>query len=304
MRISDIGLQQILLTSFQRAQGAAEQRQIQLSTGKVSNVYSGIGSGVAELLSSKGVIARAGAYNDAAAVADAQLKTQEAGLSTIEESIARLQQTFTATISSGSAELIAPAIAAEAQRILAALNIETGGIYVFGGVNGDVPPVNAQSIGDLQAATNTGTLFVDAARKQLAVEEGISVDGGPLARDVAEGLLQSLKELADAPATLGSFQGSLTTAQSQFLSQKIAEFDGYQDNVLSLLGLNGVAQKQTADAQVRNGQRSDLAEVVASDLESVDLAEVVSRLNQDQLTIQAAAQALSQSRQLSLLNYL
>jgi len=42
-RISDLGFQQILLNSFQRAQAGAEARQIQLSTGKISDRYSGVG---------------------------------------------------------------------------------------------------------------------------------------------------------------------------------------------------------------------------------------------------------------------
>ena len=303
-RISDLGFQQILLNGFQRAQAGAEQRQIQLSTGKVSDRYSGVGVATGQLLSSEGVIERATAYENAAAVASSRLQTQEAGLTTIAESVASLRQQFVVALASGGAELLAPSIAAEAQRIIGALNIQLGGVFVFGGVDGSVPPVTARSISDIAAAPNTDALFVDAARQRLAVEEGTTVDGGATALEVASGLFATLKELANAPATLGRFSGALTPAQTAFISAKIADLDAISDSLYSELGLNGLAQGQTEDARARNVQRRDLAEIVASELEDADLAEVVARLNQDRIAIEAAAQALSQASELSLLNFL
>ena len=65
-QISDLGMQQILLSGFQRAQDAAQTRQIQLSSGKVSNTYSGIGPQTNQLLSAEGVLTRTSAYENAA----------------------------------------------------------------------------------------------------------------------------------------------------------------------------------------------------------------------------------------------
>ncbi len=303
-RISDLGFQQILLSSFQRAQSGAQIRQIQLSTGKVSDRYSGIGAGAGQLLSSEGVIERATAFEKAGAIASSRLQIQEASLTTVADSVARLRGQFVVALSSGNADLLASQIATEAQRIIAALNTATGGVFVFGGVDGSVPPVTAQSIVDIGAASNTDTLFVNAARQQLAVEEGTVVDGGATAFEVAGNLFAALKELANAPATLGAFSGQLTAAQSSFVTQKVGKFDQISDGLYRELGLNGLAQGQAEDARVRNTQRRDLAEIVASQLEDADLAEVVARLNQDRIAIEASAQALSKASELSLLNYL
>jgi flagellar hook-associated protein 3 FlgL len=303
-RISDLGFQQILLSSFQRAQSGAQARQIQLSTGKISDRYSGIGAGAAQLLSSEGVIERATAFEKADAIAASRLQIQEASLTTIADSVARLRAQFVVALSSGNADLLAPQTATEAQRIISALNTQSGGVFVFGGVNGATPPVTAQSISDIGAAANTDALFVTAARQQLAVEEGTVVDGGATALEIAGNLFATLKEMANAPATLGAFSGQLTTAQSAFISQKISELDQISDGLYRELGLNGLAQGQTEDARVRNTQRRDLAEIVASQLEDADLAEVVARLNQDRIAIEASAQALSKASELSLLNFL
>jgi flagellar hook-associated protein 3 FlgL len=303
-RISDLGFQQILLSSFQRAQSAAETRQVQLASGKVSDRYSGVGVRTEQLLSAEGVFNRATAYETAAGVAASRLQVQEAGLETIADSLARLRGRFVTALSTGSAELVATELAAEAQRILSALNTETGGVYVFGGTNGAVPPVNARSISDIAAAADTDDLFVLADRTRLPVEEGTTIDGGATADEIAGDILARLKELADAPATLGAFSGQLTDAQAAFLVDKVSEFDALSDALVLHQGANGVAQRQADAAVDRNVQRRNLAEIVASEIEDVDLAEVIARLDQDRLAIEAAAQALAQSRELSLLNFL
>lgn len=303
-RISDLGFQQILLSSFQRAQGAAETRQVQLATGKVSDRYSGVGVRAEQLLSAEGVFNRATAYETAAGVAASRLQVQEAGLDTIADSLARLRSRFVTALSTGSAELVVTELATEAQRILSALNTETGGVYVFGGTNGAVPPVDARTLDDIAAAADTDDLFVLADRTRLPVEEGTTIDGGATADEIAGDILARLKELADAPATLGPFSGQLTGAQAAFLVDKVAEFDALSDALILHQGANGVAQRQADAAVDRNVQRRNLAEIVASEIEDVDLAEVIARLDQDRLAIEAAAQALAQSRELSLLNFL
>jgi flagellar hook-associated protein 3 FlgL len=303
-RISDLGFQQILLSSFQRAQSAAQGRQVQLASGKVSDRYSGVGVRTEQLLSAEGVVNRATAYEKATGVAASRLEVQAAGLDAIADSLARLRSRFVTALSTGSADLVFVELATEAQRILSALNTETGGVYVFGGTDGAAPPVDARGIDDLAAAADTDDLFTAAARTRLPVEEGTTVDGGATANEIAGGILARLKELADAPGTLGPFTGQLTAAQAAFLVGKVAEFDALSAALIDHQGANGVAQRQVAAAVERNVQRRNLAEIVASEIEDVDLAEVVARLNQDRLAIEAAAQALAQSRDLSLLNFL
>lgn len=303
-RISDLALQQILLSGFQRAQGSSQLHQIQLSSGKVSDRYGGVAPGVTQLLSAEGVVARATAHEDAANLAATRLQTQEAALVSIEDSVARLGARFVASLATGGAELLFPEIAAETQRILSALNTESGGVYVFGGVDGAAAPVGAASLDDLAAAADATALFSTAARARLPVEEGTQVDGGATAREVGLDLVSRLKELADAATALGPWTGAPTQAQADFLRQKIQEFAAIGDAIREEEGLNGLAQSQTEDARLRNVQRRDLAEIVAAEIEDVDIAEVASRLNQDRIAIEAAARALSQASELSLLNFL
>lgn len=225
-------------------------------------------------------------------------------MSTVADTVADLRQRLVATLATGSADLIVPEVETAAQRIISALNTRLGSAYVFGGVDGSSPPMAASTLADFGAAANTDDLFINAARATLPVEEGVSVDGGPTAFDVAGHLAAELKEFANAEATYGPFSGQLTAAQRDFLLEKVQRLDAIAAEITTELGLNGVSQSQTEDARVRNVQRRDLAEIVASEIEDVDIAEVVARLAQDQIAIEASARALAQASELSLLNFI
>jgi len=211
-----------------------------------------------------------------------------------------LRQTFVSSLANGTGDVIGPDLETAAQRILSSLNAQFGGVFVFGGTDGAQPPVAAGSLSDIASAADISALFAGGERTQLAVEEGVSVNGGPLAEEIGAQLLVELDDLANA----STFQGTLTAAQRDLLIEKVAAFDVIVEELTQELGLNGVAQSQASEAITRGAAARDLAEIVASDIEDANLAEVVARLNQDQLAIQASAQALSTATQLSLLNFL
>ncbi len=303
-RISDIAMQQLLLQGFQRAQSSAQTHQLQLASGDKFQTYSGYGADALRLISAEGVVARASAYENAGQVALTRLQTQETAMTTIADSVADVRQDFVQVLATGSPELLMPELEVAAQRILGALNIQTGGVYLFGGVDGTVPPVAADTLADLGAAASIDGLFTEGDRATLAVEEGVTVDGGPRASDVARDLLIELQDLATVESRLGPFQGQLTAAQRDYLVNMADRFGQLAADLNQELGLNGVAQFQAAEAVERNIQRRDFSEIVAADIENVDIAEALARLNQDQLAIQASARALGEASQLSLLNFI
>jgi flagellar hook-associated protein 3 FlgL len=303
-RISDLGLQQILLNSFQRASGGAQERQIQLATGKIANDFAGVGARTRELLSAEGVLARARAYEGAADTALTRLQIQEGGLTTVADSVALIRERIVTTLATGAAELFIPEVDTAASRIVVGLNTEIGGVYVFGGTDGSAPPLTAQRLADFGAAANTDGLFRAAERARLPVEEGVTVDGGATAFEIGGALAAELKDFANAETAMGPFSGELTAAQRDFLIDKLARLDRISAGLYQHLGVNGLAQGEAEAARARTLQLRDLAEITASQIEDVDIAEVVARLNQDRLAIEASARALSQASELSLLNYI
>lgn len=304
MRISDIAMQQILLQGFQNAQEAAQTRQIQLASGDKYQTYGEYGADALRLVSADGVIARAGAFENAASIALTRLETQGASLELISDAVEQSRAGFVRSLAVGNAEQLLPDLEIAAQRIITALNVDFGGVYVFGGTDGARPPINAATLSDIAAAGSIDALFNEGERTTLIVEEGVSVDGGALASEIARDLLVELQELANAEATLGPFQGELTPAQRDFLLEKSARFAALADALYEEQGLSAVAQGQASDAVTRNVKARELAQIVATQIEDVDIAEALSALNQDQLAIQASARALADASQLSLLNFI
>ena len=303
-RISDIALQQVLLQGFQRNQEASQQAQIQLASGDKFQTYGGYGADALRLLSSEGVVERAGAYTRASDIALSRFQIQENSLTTISDAVGGAQANFIQTLATGSAELLIPELETAAQRILTALNAQIGGVYVFGGDDGAQPAVNAASLADLGAAGSIDGLFQEGDALRLSVEEGVFISGGPLASEIATELLTELQDLANAETSLGPFSGNLTDAQRAYIIDKNARFVELGAQLNEALGLNGVLQTQAGDAALRNQRASDYAEIVAAEIEDVDIAEALSRLNQDRLAIEASGRALAQASELSLLNFI
>ncbi len=304
MRIYDLGMQQILLQGFQNAQAAAQTRQIQLASGDRFQTYGEYGADALRLVSADGVIARAGAFENAASIALTRLETQGASLEGISDGVEEARAAFTRTLAVGNAEQLTPDLEIAAQRIISALNVDLAGSYVFGGADGAQPPVTAQTLGDIGAAASIASLFNEGERTSLAVEEGVFVDGGAVASDIASDLFAELRELANAEAVLGPFRGELTAEQRDFLIEKSNTFAAIADVLYQEQGLSAVAQGRAADAVERNVRTRERAELVAADIENVDIAEALSGLNQDQLAIEASARALADASQLSLLNFI
>ena len=304
MRISDLGLQQILLQGFQQTQAAAQTRQIQLSSGDRFQTYGEYGADALRLVSSEGVVARAGAFENAANIALTRLETQNASLETVTGAVEGLRASFIRTLATGNAEQLPAEFENAAQRVIASLNVDFGGVFLFGGTDGAAPPVAAQNLSDIANAASIDALFVEGERTQLAVEEGVFVNGGPLASEVARDLFVELQDLATAESRFGPFQGELTAAQRDFLIEKSGRLAAIADSLIQEQGLSAVAQGQAADAATRNVRARELAEIVAAEIEDVDIAEALSGLNQDQLAIEAAARALGQATELSLLNFI
>lgn len=304
MRVSDLGLQQLLLQGFQQAQDAAETRQIQLSSGDRFQTYGEFGADALSLVSAEGVVTRASAFENAANIALTRLETQGNSLEIVSDAVESIRSGIIRTLSTGTAELLLPDIENAAQRIITALNVDVGGTFIFGGTDGTQPPVGARTLSEIGAAADIDSLFNEGTRTSLTVEEGVVVDGGALASEIATELFGELRDLANAQATLGPFQGNLTDAQRDFIVEASARLGALVDGLFQEQGLSAVAQGQASDAVNRNVRARDLAEIISAEIENTDIAEALAGLNQDQLAIQASAQALSQASQLSLLNFI
>lgn len=302
-QISDIGLQQILLNSFQQAEEGSQTRQVQLATGKVSSDFAGLGAQTTRLLSAESVFARATAFEGAASAAGSRLQIQETGLNEIASAVESLRADIVRALSTGASELLPITFSAVADRVISSLNIDVSGVFVFGGADGEQPPAALGAARDL-ASADLSSIFPATERTQLIVEQGLSLDGGATAAEIGADALSVLQSLLNAETTTGPLSGALTNDQQAFFRDILGQLQGVTETLTRELSVNGLAQSEAARAEERQVQRQNLAEIVAGEIENVDIAEVVTRLEQDRIAIEAAARALSTTSELSLLNFL
>lgn len=79
---------------------------------------------------------------------------------------------------------------------------------------------------------------------------------------------------------------------------------GAAENLNLEAAKNGLKQNEVADALVRHEDSGVVLKTLISDIEDVDMAEAITRLNQEQLAQQASARVLAQLNTLTLLDFL
>ena len=134
--------------------------------------------------------------------------------------------------------------------------------------------------------------------------DGEQVSYGVLASDVGTQLMQVIKDVATFNSTSGAFNGALSQTQSDFLSTSIGGATTAATTVNNAAAANGFVYNRLKDATDQQNSLSTLYTGFVSDLENVDMGQAVTRLNQNQVALQAALQVTSQLSQISLLNFL
>ncbi|RMD86452.1 MAG: hypothetical protein D6807_09660, partial [Alphaproteobacteria bacterium] len=225
------------------------------------------------------------------AVADAARSLQQAVVTAVGQEdttglMANLDQAFTIAVS--------------------ALNTRINGNFIFGGARTDQPPVTVSTLSDLQALALSSDAFAnDQTVRSAFIAEGTDIKFGQLADGVASEIFASFKRIADFDAgPSGPLSGKLTAAQRAFLETEIGNIESAVQQIQSAQVKNGLASNRLDVADAQHESTQLFLESLVSDIEDVNLAEAASRLNQDQVALQASFEALRTLGQLSLLNFL
>jgi flagellar hook-associated protein 3 FlgL len=166
--------------------------------------------------------------------------------------------------------------------------------------------VSATTLDGLLALPAVADVFQNSGLTQSqSVEEGVSLETGQLASDLATDLFQMLRDLAAFDAGVnGPFTSTLTGAQTTFLEGQLQALPAVSRGLNDAAAINGARYAQIEDIVARHEDTGIELKKFIGDLEDVDLAEAITRLNQDQAAQQAAARMISQLQDNSLLRYL
>jgi flagellar hook-associated protein 3 FlgL len=306
-RISDLSQSQLLVTELNRANAQLNKTQLQISSGKKAEYFKELADQAGVLLSAKRVLDRNGHYSETVVELTQKLDQQNIGLGQLERAAGELRQSVIDAVANDSGHAFMDNMSAVFQNALAALNTKIDGQHIFAGTRTDVAPVNVSSLADLAAAPTIAGIFENNDMKASAtVDEGVKIEYGMLASDLGAQLmtvLQAIKQFNDTNPD-GPINGPLTPGQRAFLDSQVAGLKPMAEAITGFVAQNGVTQNRVDQVAIHLADIKIAAAQFVSDIEDVDLPSALTRLQQNQIAVEAAARMAAQMGQLSLLNFL
>jgi flagellar hook-associated protein 3 FlgL len=295
-----------LLSQVMNANSALDTTQTQVASGKVSTDYVGIGDKTAALEAARAAAARADAYASNTQLAVTQTDLQDTQLTTLSSLAEQLKEAIaTAVGNADGSGLMATAQAVFAQASSILNSTDFNGNYIYGGGQGNTKPFAPTALSDLAGGSVSSFFQNGTEKKSVLVGDGQSVQIGMLASDIGSQLMTALKNLLSADSPSGSLDGALTGAQAADLTDNaLTSATQAYTELNTTTAMNGDAYNRLGDAVTNQQSLSTLYKGFVSDIEDVDMTQAVSRLNQNQVALQAALAMTAKLGQLSLLNYL
>lgn len=297
---------QAMLTELLRAQRTMLDAQQQVATGKRINEFADDPASLGGLMAARAADTQAADYEAGAKAVRQRLDLQDTQIDALAGIAGDLRQTILDSVANNSGAALNAELEGTMGRIASILNAQVDGQYIYGGTRQDVPPVTVSTVADLAALPATADAFQNNQIAQSAkIDQNQSIQFGQLASDLGGPLLDLLRQIAafnSGPS--GPFGGDLTQAQADFLTSLAPTAATVADGVNDKLAVNGVAFRQADDAVARHGEtRTTLAGMI-SDIEDVDMASAIEKLNLSQLALEASAKTFQTVQGLSLLDFL
>ncbi len=297
----------LLISQLNQDTAALDQSQAQVASGDVSTTYGGFGDQTAALEAAQSQVSLSTAYQAAAQLGANQANLQDTQLTQLSTLAGQLQQDITTAVANNSGSTLMASASSIYDQVTQILNSQdANGNYMYGGDLSNTPPVTTSSLSDLASLSSVSDAFTNGTLKGgVQVGDGQTVQVGMLASNIGTGVLQTLKDIASYNSgTNGNFGTTLTSAQSNFLSNEIGTAQSASEAVNNAAAQNGNTYTQLQSAVTQQQTMNTLYQGFVSNIQNVNMASAITNLNQDQTALQAATEVTAQLNQISLLNYL
>jgi flagellar hook-associated protein 3 FlgL len=186
------------------------------------------------------------------------------------------------------------------------LNAKDASGYIYGGDNNQMPPVTATDLTSLAALPSVANAFANGQVKtSVRLGDSQTVQVGMLASDLGTQLFSLFQQVAQFDAGAGGpFNTKTTPAQQSFLESTIQTSATVQEGVNVQSATNGIRYQMVQDTMTQLQAKSTVYKGFVSSLQDVDMADALSRLNQNNIALQAAFQVTSNMNKLSLLDFM
>lgn len=305
-RISTFSQSQALLQGLLNNQERIFEAQRQVTTGKISDEFKGIASQTSTLVGARSLKARTDSYVKTAREVELHLDSYDVQISAIMDSARAFKQRMLETLGQEQAVGFSEGVNDVFNQVKNALNFNIGGSYIFSGSRSDQPPLSIDELSELEALSDVSDAFQnDSVKAQAALSDSFEVTFGQLADEVGGALFASFKRIAEFNAGAdGPFEGELSDAQRGFLENELQELESAIQAAQKTQIMNGLNGNKVEDIKNIQKDQSDYLEIFVADIEDVDIAEAITRLNNDQTALQASYQVVGSISRLSLVNFL
>lgn len=305
-RVGTWSFGQSLVNEYSRIQVRTVATQSQIATGKVGDQFADAKDKAGVLAAAKMKSADVGAYAATTKEVLNKLNLQDLHLQQLSDLSARLRTAIGEALAAGRAPALMEEVKNLYNEAVSILNSRVDGKYIYGGSRSDRPPVNATDLAALTAAPTIADIFDNTDLKQTQrIDDNETLETGLTASGIATGLMQMFKDIAAFDAGGGGpILMDLTDAQKTFLTAQHVALPDVQKDINTIAAINGTRHAQATVALERHDSLAAYFTKFIGDIEDVDLAEAIARLNQDQVAAEAAGRMIAQVNQLSLLNFL
>ncbi len=306
VRVSSFGQQTLLIRSIMENQQKVFEGQRQISTGKKTDEFRGLAGQTNTVLGSRSFKTRIETYQQTIDTIRGKLDANDVQIEGMLGAMEKLKETIQTTLANGQAEGFSEMLDQTFKFVSNSLNTNFDGTYLFSGAKTGSEPVNVTSLADLDALASVSDAFDNGdVAFEARIADGVDIEFGILASDLGEGIFQEMLDLYQFDqGGSGPLQGELDATQFAFLQAQLQSIDTAIDDVRQIHVTNGLAFERLEVVDEQHTDTSVFLEKFIADQEDVDIAEAVTRLNNDQIALEASYQSISSLSQLTLLRFL
>lgn len=317
MRIGTFSHNDLLVQQMLRQQVELSRSQEQVSSGKRYDDIQGFGAQSSNIVNSHSLLTQIEGFQKANESLKGRFSAFDSALTELESIGGELRDALQQARGLGDGTGLGSTVSGLLERAASVLNTRFEGRFLFGGTTSDQPPLLVTNESEILSVAEppAGEFFADSGQPLSArVDERTTLEVGTTASQVAGDLLHSMQRIlmydsgtlpagaAGAPA--GDLDGKLSDNQVAYIADEL-------DNVLSAVGglqtaatENGLNMTALDNVQERLGDQQVALTDILSNQEDADLAEVATKLNQQQVALEASMRMIAQLRSMSLLNVL
>lgn len=305
-RVASFSQSQSLLQGILRNQSNLFEAQKQVNTGKKSDDFAGIANQVSTLVGAKALKARTETYINTAETISRNLQVYDVQLTAITDTAREARQTIIEALAQDEAIGFTTIMSEAFNRISSALNTKVAGNYIFAGSKTDTPPFLVTSFNDLPALATVNDAFAnDQIKASVRVADNVETEFGILANEVADELTASFKRMAEFDiGPNGPIDGKLTAVQRAFLESELLLLDAAIADSQTALVTNGLKAEKLDEVKTQHDDQRVFLETFVADIEDVNIAEAISRLNNDQTALEVSFRVVGEISRLSLADFI